>query len=361
MNDPFGILPIDKPVGLTSHDVVDVIRRLYETKRVGHTGTLDPAASGLMLVVMGKATRVAQFLSGHDKTYFAGIHFGSVSDTGDSDGVITPTGNPVPSAERIGEIAAGFVDEIELPVPALASVRSEGKRRYELTRAGKDVPEMLRRSVIHTIDVLGDDVEMDSRLRGNDEQQELDSRLRGNVRVLGNDEALGNDGLIPTPPDHPSTPRKRESIFFRIRCSSGTYIRALAEAMGEKAGCGAYLASLRREAVGNARVEGAYGLDYLAACRALGEELPAPEAIDDYLELPVIEVSSDADTVIHHGQPLIPAMITRIVGEFVAGDTAAISVEGYGVAAIGRALVESKNIGPIGPIGPILSYQCVLI
>jgi tRNA U55 pseudouridine synthase TruB len=158
------------------------------------------------------------------------------------------------------------------------------------------------------------------------------------------------------------------SAFLRVSCASGTYIRSLAEAIGEGAGCGAYLSSLRRESVGNARVEGAYGLDYLAARASLGQEMPSPEAVDDYLELPVIEVAADADTVIHHGQQLVPAMITRIIGEFAAHANVAISVEGYGVVAVGKAMVASGAIragsagaSPSQEIGPILSYQCVLI
>lgn len=305
-----GILPIDKPVGITSHDVVDVIRRLYGTRRVGHTGTLDPAASGLLLVVIGKATRIAPSLSAHDKAYLAGIEFGATSDSGDSDGTITKTGVAAPDEAHTRSVIAEFVGEVELAIPALSSVRSGGKRRYELARAGKGVPVMTRMSVIHSIDLLAYE-----------------------------------------------SPR----ALVRVRCASGTYIRSLAEAIGEKAGCGAYLSSLRRESVGNARVEGAYGLDYLAARAALGEELPSPEAIDDYLELPVVVVAEDADTVIHHGQQLIPAMITRITSEFEVDASVAISVEGYGVVAVAKALVSSKEIGPIGPIGPIFSYQCVLI
>ncbi len=341
MDDLSGILPIDKPVGMTSHDVVDVIRRLYGIKRVGHTGTLDPAASGLLLVVVGKATRVAPYLAAHDKTYLAGVTFGSTSDSGDSDGMITSTGVEVPDEARLREIIAGLVGEVDLPVPALASVRSGGKRRYELARAGKDVPEMRRKSLIHSIEVV-EEPKVDSRIpkvpseaagRRNDEPFSIDNRQS----------AIGNRMLL------------------RVRCASGTYIRSLVEAIGEKAGCGAYLASLRRESVGNARVEGAYGLDYLAARGALDEELPSPEAIDDYLELPVIEVAADADTVIHHGQPLIAAMVTKVSGEFSVDADVAISVQGYGVVAVGKALVRSEDIGPIGPIGPILSYQCVLI
>jgi len=305
-----GILPIDKPVGMTSHDVVDVIRQLYGTKRVGHTGTLDPAASGLLLIVVGKSTRIAPYLSSHDKTYLAGVNFGAKSDSGDSDGAITETGIAVPDEVRLRTIITEFVGEVELAVPALASVRSGGKRRYELARAGKEVAELKRKTIIRSIDVIS----------------------------------------LDTP-----------SAFLRVSCASGTYIRSLAEAIGEKAGCGAYLSSLRRESVGNARVEGAYGLDYLAARASLGEEMPSPEAVDDYLELPVVEVAADADTVIHHGQQLIPAMITRIIGEFAGEANVAISVEGYGVVAVGKALVSSEEIGPTGPIGPIISYQCVLI
>jgi glutamate 5-kinase len=109
-------------------------------------------------------------------------------------------------------------------------------------------------------------------------------------------------------------------------------------------------------------------LDYLAARNALGEELPSPEAIDDYLELPVIEVAADADTVIHHGQRLIPAMITRVIGEFEVDASVAISVEGYGVVAVGKAMTRSDDLlkgsavaSPSQELGPVLSYQCVLI
>jgi tRNA pseudouridine55 synthase len=314
MEDLSGILPIDKPVGMTSHDVVDVIRRLYGTKRVGHTGTLDPAASGLLLIVVGRATRIAPYLSAHDKTYLAGIVFGSTSNSGDSDGAITATGQPIPDEEHLRQLISEFVGEIELPVPELASVRSGGRRRYELARAGKDVPEMTRKSTIHSIDVV--------------------SFVSPRIDIL-------------------------------VRCASGTYIRSLAEAIGERAGCGAYLGALRRETVGNARVEGAYGLDYLAARHALGQELPSPEAVDDYLELPVIEVAADADTVIHHGQQLIPAMVKRVIGEFAAGTSVAISVEGFGVVAIGKSLIDSAGIRAgsdvTSPSQNILSYQCVLI
>lgn len=310
MDDFSGILPIDKPVGMTSHDVVDVVRRLYGIRRVGHTGTLDPAASGLLLLVVGRATRIAPWLSSQTKTYHAGVTFGATSDSGDADGLITSTGGAPPSAESLASLCAVFVGEVELAVPALASVRSGGRRRYELAHAGEDVPVMTRANRIEALDLLTYD-----------------------------------------PP----------RVELRVRCSSGTYIRSLAEAMGEKAGCGAYLHALRREAIGTSRVEGAYGLDYLAARAALGEELPAPEAIDDYLALPVIEVAAETDSVIHHGQPLTGAMVTRVIGEFAVGADLAISVQGYGVAAIGKALLDSKAIGPIGPIGPILSYQCVLI
>lgn len=336
MNDLFGILPIDKPVGMTSHDVVDVIRRLYGIKRVGHTGTLDPAASGLLLVVVGRATRIAPYLSAHDKTYLAGIVFGATSDSGDSDGQITETGKKIPDVEHLRHVISEFVGEVELPVPALASVRSAGKRRYELARAGQDVPEMMRRSIIHSIDILD----------------------------------LGADSRSPQAPgdaEKVSIANRQSSIVnhIRVRCASGTYIRSLAEAIGERAGCGAYLAALRRESVGAARVEGAYGLDYLAARHALGEDLPSPETVDDYLELPVIEVAAAADTVIHHGQPLVPAMVKRVIGEFGVDASVAISVEGYGVAAVGKALVDSKAIRAgsdvTSPSQNIISYQCVLI
>jgi tRNA pseudouridine55 synthase len=307
-----GVLPIDKPVGMTSHDVVDVVRRLYKTRRVGHTGTLDPAASGLLLIVIGAATRVASYLSGQDKTYRATVRFGATSTTGDSDGQITPTGNAqAPDQGIITGILPRFTGAIDMPVPDYAAVRSDGTRRYELARRGRPVPPAQRRVTIHDLTLLS------------------------------------------------YHPPEAEVL---VRCSSGTYIRALASALGEAAGCGAYLGALRREAVGRHKVADALTLDELNRLAAT-DQLPAPRPIDDFLELPEVTISPEGVDLVRHGRPLRRTEIRGVQGEFGEDDPVAVRVEGGGIVAIARARFGSDRwpLADAETGEPVLRYACVLV
>jgi tRNA pseudouridine55 synthase len=307
-----GILPIDKPTGMTSHDVVDEIRRLYGVKRVGHTGTLDPAASGLLLVMLGRATRVAPYLSGQDKTYLAAIEFGATSDTGDSEGTITPTGQAPPSAETLMRVIASFAGEVELEVPAMAAVRSGGTRRYELARRGVDVPKMVRMARIDSIDLVE---------------------------------------------------YKQPIAQIRVRCSSGTYIRSLAQAIGEKCGCGAYLAALRREEIGQANVLAAYRLEYLDMLAFRGEPPVPPEPVDDYLGLPAITVKADAWASIHHGRHLTKRDFVKVDDDVIANGNIVLRMEQGEVIAIATSLhsAEGMRSESIPDEEQIITYRCVLI
>lgn len=217
------ILLIDKPAGMTSHDVVDRVRHIFKTRSVGHAGTLDPFATGLLILGVGTATKRLSEYVGLDKTYEATAHLGTTSSTFDLEGVITETvgANGVrPGARRaplqdIEDVLNQFRGGYEQKAPIFSAKKIHGKKLYELARRGQATEEM-RPTKRVTIDEL---------------------------TVL--------DYHWP-------------ELKFRARCSSGTYIRSLADDLGRALGCGAYLTELRRTAIGSHRIEDATSLETLS-------------------------------------------------------------------------------------------------
>ena len=205
---------VDKPAGPTSHDVVATCRRALGGPRTGHTGTLDPFATGLMVILVGRATRLAPFLSGLDKTYLAGIRLGARSESGDPEGPITP-GGPPPTEHALRAALASLVGTIEQRVPALSAVKVDGERLYALTRRGEEVERPTRTVVVGRADLVSYD-------------------------------PMTGDALV------------------EIRCGSGTYVRQLAADLGERLGCGAYCRTLRRTEVGDLPVDRAVPPDEVA-------------------------------------------------------------------------------------------------
>ncbi len=203
---PTAIL-VDKPAGPTSHDVVRRCRRALGGPKVGHTGTLDPFATGLMVVLVGRATRLAPYLSGLDKTYCAGIRLGARSASGDPEGPITVGGAP-PDADDLAAALRGMVGESRQRVPALSAVSVGGERLYAITRRGGEVERPVRTIVVDRADLMSYDP------------------MSGVAEVT-------------------------------FRCGAGTYVRQLATDLGEALGCGAYCASLRRTEVGSLSVHDA--------------------------------------------------------------------------------------------------------
>ncbi|MBU1348804.1 tRNA pseudouridine(55) synthase TruB [Patescibacteria group bacterium] len=211
------ILLIDKPAGMTSHDVVDRVRRVFETRRVGHAGTLDPFATGLLIVGVGDATKRLQSYVGMDKTYEATARLGATSDTFDPEGVVTATVGaihelPLRDIERVLDLFRGGYEQ---KAPLHSAKKVGGKKLYELARKGTATEEM---------------------------------RPTKKVDVS---ELVVTDYTWP-------------SLSFRVRCSSGTYIRSLADDIGRDLGCGAYLTGLRRSAIGDHRIEDATALEDLS-------------------------------------------------------------------------------------------------
>lgn len=207
-----GIVLVDKPSGCTSHDVVNRWRRLARTKRAGHLGTLDPMATGLLLLVTGTATRLAQFFGASEKTYEAEIRLGAVSDTFDADGNVTVTNRPLPRRERVIDALTEFRGVIMQAPPPVSAKKINGVPAYKLARKQQPV-------ILAPVEV---------------EVKQLDIR-----EISG------------------------ERVRITVTCSAGTYIRSIAHDLGERLGCGALLASLRRTRSGEFSVTDAWTLEQL--------------------------------------------------------------------------------------------------
>lgn len=263
-----GALIIDKPAGMTSHDVVARARKIIGERRVGHTGTLDPFATGVLVVLVGRATRLAQFLSGADKEYEAVIRFGYATDTGDSTGERIESESHAtaqsPQSLRKEEIETTMAllrGEIDQVPPMYSAKKIQGKKLYELARRGEEVERQPVRVTIREFERLG----MNNELMQKNEDGSCDLRVR-------------------------------------VVCSAGTYIRTLAEDLGNKLGVGAHLAALRRTRAGRFRIENALSLDELAertSANAIAAALIPPEAAVGHL--PVIELDEEQARQTLHG------------------------------------------------------------
>lgn len=214
-----GILIIDKPTGMTSHDVVDEVRRRLRTRRVGHTGTLDPMATGVLVVLVGKATKLASRYLDEQKEYLAGIRLGISTDTGDRDGKIIQQQEVTPfPVDKICSVLSQFEGEIWQNPPPYSAIHYKGRRLYEWARDGKRFEGPPRRIKIDKIELV--------------------------------------EYLHPT-------------IRIHMVCSKGTYVRRLAEQMGEALGVPAHLENLRRLRVGILRIEQSIPLDAVSQERVV--------------------------------------------------------------------------------------------
>jgi tRNA pseudouridine55 synthase len=264
-HEPSGVVVVDKPSGPTSFDVVRRVKGLFKAKRCGHTGTLDPIATGVLPICVGDATRIASFISEGEKEYDGVVRFGQSTDTQDSAGR-TLTTRPVEglTEERVGEALKGFVGLIEQTPPMYSARKVDGKRLYELARAGEEVEREARQ------------VNID------------EARL-----------------LFFRSPD--------AGIF--VRCSKGTYLRTLAHDLGEKLGCGAHLRELKRVRVGPFSLEDSVGLDTLMAVAKEGRE-----KLDPYLhpiarglaEMAELQLDPHLARRVAHGHAPGPSDLSRL-------------------------------------------------
>jgi tRNA pseudouridine55 synthase len=272
-----GVLVVDKPVGMTSHDVVQIIRTGTALRRAGHTGTLDPRASGVLVVLVGPAVRLSEFVSASDKRYQAIIRLGSTTDTFDADGKLSESGQPVNVTEaQFEKVLATFVGEIEQIPPPYSAVKVQGRKAYELAREGEKVELAPRRITVHHLEVLEW-----------------------------------------APPE----------AVIDVHCSSGTYVRSLANDLGAALGCGAYLVGLRRTKSGRFSLREATPLRKLQEAFQAGNWyqylIPAAEALADW---PAIELGPDEVETIRHGHRI------KAAAEAKPGMVRGISTQGELVA-----------------------------
>jgi len=250
-----GILVVDKPCGMTSHDVVVQVRRLTGQKRVGHAGTLDPMAAGVLIVCLGRATRVVEYLTGLDKTYRAVIRLGVETDTYDADGQVVATRSVNLSETDLRGALSRFVGEIDQVPPMYSALKREGRRLYKLARKGVEVERPPRRVKVYDI------------------------TLR----------AWQADG--------------QPEATIDVRCSSGTYIRSLAHDLGAVLGCGAHLTALTRLASGSFTLDEAVKLaDLEGLANVQGLLRPLDAALQG---LPAITLDADQARRVTRGQAIL--------------------------------------------------------
>ena len=249
-----GILLIDKPPLWTSNDVVSKLKGVLKERRIGHSGTLDPLATGLLAVFAGRATRAVSFAESHDKRYTAALRLGLRTDTQDISGNVISKGQTDVKDEELDRVLSCFVGEIEQTPPMYSAVRVNGKRLYELVRKGIEVERKPRKITVYSIERKG---------------------------------------------------RESGDIVLDIKCSKGTYIRTLCSDIGEMLGCGACMSALRRTEAGMFSVENAYTLDEVIREAEIGDVssllLPTETIFSEYER---ITVSASAEAKVRNGNPV---------------------------------------------------------
>jgi len=244
-----GVLVVDKPAGPTSHDIVDRARRALQTRRVGHTGTLDPFATGVLALCVGRATRLARFLAAGEKAYRATVRLGFATTTDDLTGDPLEAERPVEVTDtRLGEALAGLVGRFDQVPPAFSARQIGGRRFYELARRGEAVARAATPVTIHALELVS---------------------------------------------------RGGHTLELDVRCSAGTYVRALARDLGERLGTGAHLVALRRTRSGAFDIAEAVSGDDLTGA---GERLVPLSGL--LLELPAVRVGDEGRRLVTHGREL---------------------------------------------------------
>lgn len=214
-----GIILVDKPCGWTSHDVVGKLRGILHERRIGHSGTLDPMATGLLVVFAGRATRAVEFAEADSKEYIAGLRLGVSTDTQDTTGNVLNTCEALPSKDELIAAANGFLGEISQIPPMYSAIKINGKKLYELARRGEIVERSPRKVTISKLELVGED---------------------------------------------------KCDYILDIHCSKGTYIRTLCSDIGDKLGCGGCMSSLRRVKAGVFSITQAHTMEQIQAAADLG-------------------------------------------------------------------------------------------
>lgn len=248
-----GVLLLDKPAGLSSNQALQKVKWLYQAEKAGHTGSLDPFATGLLPICLGEATKFSHFLLDADKAYRATLQLGATSSTGDTEGEIIPGGGIDFTPDALSEVLRHFTGDISQVPPMHSALKHQGRALYEYARAGVEIERAARDVTIHRLQLL-----------------------------------------------HQSTTQ----VEIEVACSKGTYIRTLAEDIGKRLGCGAYLTQLRRIATGDFDLAQALTLPQLEAMAPEQRDaclLPADALVRS---LPAVMLDADSVHYLCHGQPV---------------------------------------------------------
>ncbi len=264
-----GVLLLDKPLGYSSNQALQKIKLLYQAAKAGHTGTLDPLATGLLPLCFGEATKFAHFLTDADKVYIATVKFGITTNTGDAEGQVLSVKDVNISKMQLEQVCSQFLGVISQVPPMYSALKHEGKAMYEYARAGVEIERAARAVTIHNIEINAFD---------------------------------------------------RDVATITVKCSKGTYIRTLAEDIGAQIGCGAHLIGLRRTATANYHINQAITIEQFEAMSVAQRALllrPADSAVE---HLPEITLDIDSAFYLQQGQAIlhsgnIPEGLIRLYNE----------------------------------------------
>ena len=289
-----GLLVVNKKTKMTSHDVVEKLRGILNFKKIGHAGTLDPNASGILLACLGKATKIAKFLTEYDKEYEAVIKLGVTTDTYDQEGKIIQIENDLKISEvEVRRAVESFKGEIWQTPPLYSAIKQKGKKLYQYARAGKQVERKKRKVIIKDVRVL-----------------EI----------------------------------KLPYVKLKVSCSKGTYIRSLANDIGERLGCGAHLFSLCRTRIGPFELKDALDLEAMEEIRnedKIGNFLISVEKV--LAHIPSVVVKDGFAKRIREGPNLFPSSVSSAEKEFNKDQMICIKNNQKEIIAIGKALRSSDE------------------
>ena len=288
-----GILNVLKPPGMTSHDVINWIRKNLNVKKAGHTGTLDPGAAGVLPVCLGKATRVIPYINEDRKIYRAKIVFGMTTDTQDSFGQVLKTVTPDFTFSQFKEVLDNYRGEILQKPSIYSAIKVKGKKLYDYARHGEEVDIPLRKIYIDEIKILQHNI-----------------------------------------PQH---------AFIEVQCSRGTYIRSLCEDIGESLGCGAYMDFLLRTASGKFNIISSYTLEEIEQSNKFGQLerllLPLDFSLNEYKKIHVKDSTANS---LKNGNPIYPQGIQEDLTKYEY-DEIVLAYLNNELAAIGRIEYENLN------------------
>jgi len=305
-----GILNIDKPAGMTSHDVVARLRWILGQKKIGHTGTLDPDATGVLVLCLGKATKIIQFLQEDEKEYEGTITFGIATDTLDASGEVLEISETVHiEPDDVKNALKSFTGDIDQIPPMVSAVRIQGKRLYEIARKGETIERQPRRVHIYKIEML----------------KFYREAAEGNFRSSGDADLS----------------QLFTKMDFRVLCSKGTYVRALARDIGGALGCGAHISRLVRTKSGICYLRDSVSLDEIAADPQIASR--SIRSMGDMLSfMPGVIVTDSARKRFLNGIPPTVAEVVSYENEFESSDLIRIRDRAGTLLGIGEATESHK-------------------